>query len=203
MRVYVYLHTNQSVLKMKESYTATPRLLYVATQLFLKQGFAATSVDQICRTTGVSKGAFFHYYRSKDEAAEAAIEYYWELLDEYLFFGLELFEPKPKLERIRERMIELPEHLHFENGSLLGVLANEVEVSQAGIREKLESVYDRWSGKLAEALEATGYEAHFSKRLARQWIAVYEGAVAQAKAYNDKTIIREQLELFAKLAYRQ
>lgn len=188
---------------MKDSYTATPRLLYVATQLFLKQGFAATTVDQICRTTGVSKGAFFHYYRSKDEAAEAAIDYYWGLLDDYLFGGLELFEPNPKLERIRERMIELPEHLHFENGSLLAVVANEAADSQAGIRTKLEETYDRWSGKLAAALEATGYEPQFSRRLARHWIAVYEGAVAQAKAHRDMSIVREQLELFGKLAYRQ
>ncbi|MBL0061877.1 MAG: TetR/AcrR family transcriptional regulator [bacterium] len=188
---------------MRESYTATPRLLYVATQLFLKQGFAATSVDQICRTTGVSKGAFFHYYHSKDDAAEAAIDYFWELLDDYLFGGLDLFEPSPKIERIRERMIELPEHLHFENGSLLAVVANEVSDSQRGIRVKLEETYDKWSDKLAAALEATGYETQFSKRLARQWIAVYEGAVAQAKAHGDKNIIREQLELFGKLAYRQ
>lgn len=187
---------------MYESYTATPRLLYVALQLFLKQGFAATSLDQICRTTGVSKGAFFHYYHSKDEAAEAAIESYWELLDDYLFGGLEHFEPSPKLERIRERMIEMPEQLHFENGSLLGVLANEVTDAHAGMRAKLAETYDRWSSKLANALEATGYETHFSKRLARQWIAVYEGAVAQAKAQGDKYIIREQLELFGKLAYR-
>ncbi len=187
---------------MRDSYTATPRLLYVATQLFLKQGFAATSVDQICRTTGVSKGAFFHYYRTKDEAAEAAIEYFWELLDDYLFGGLEFFEPTPRLERIRERMIELPEHLHFENGSLTAILVNEVGDSQAGIRAKIEETYDRWSGKLAAALEATGYETQFSQRLARQWIAVYEGAVAQAKAHRDNNIVREQLELFRKLAYR-
>lgn len=187
---------------MHDSYTATPRLLYVATQLFLKQGFAATSVDQICRTTGVSKGAFFHYYSSKDEAAEAAIVYFSELLDEYLFSGLQFFQPKERLARVHERVIEMPEHLHFAEGTLFAILAREVTDTQRGIRERLAAAYTHWAGKLAELFIANGYEESFSFRLARQWIAVYEGALAQAKASGDKSIIGEQLILFGKLVNR-
>ncbi len=187
---------------MRESYTATPRLLYVATQLFLKQGFAATSVDQICRTTGVSKGAFFHYYASKDAVAEAAVVYFGELLDEYLFSGLQFFQAKERLARVHERTIEMPQHLHFAEGTLFAVLAREATETQTVLRERLASAYEHWAYKLAELLIANGYQESYSTRLARQWIAVYEGAVAQAKASGDKSIIGEQLMLFGKLVNR-
>jgi len=188
---------------MRNSYTATPRILYVATQLFVKQGFAATSVDQICRTTGVSKGAFFHYYKSKDEAGEIAIEFFWELVDDYLFSGLEFISSKERIERVLERFREMPFHLHFESGSLFAVMAHEVTDEQTAIRVKLAQAYQNWAGKLAALLSTPARDEEACARLARQWIAVYEGAVAQAKTFRDKTIVREQLELFRRLSLLQ
>nr|WP_232661495.1 TetR/AcrR family transcriptional regulator [Pseudonocardia sp. TRM90224] len=43
------------------------RLLEVATRLFAKQGFERTSVAQIVETAGVTKGALYHYFDSKDD----------------------------------------------------------------------------------------------------------------------------------------
>ncbi|RCW39538.1 TetR family transcriptional regulator [Halopolyspora algeriensis] len=43
------------------------RLLRVATRLFAEQGFETTSVQQIVDTAGVTKGAMYHYFGSKDD----------------------------------------------------------------------------------------------------------------------------------------
>jgi len=184
---------------MKDSYAATPRLLYVALQLFMKQGFSATSVEQICRTTGVSKGAFFHYYRSKDEIALAALDYYWELLDDYLFGGLGDFEPIARHQRVRERFRDINSHFHFQNGSLPAVLAHEVTPAQPEIRERLAVVYGWWTERLADALLAGGLDPTRVALSARHWIAVYEGAVAQSKAAGDKEVVRQMMIEFDSL----
>jgi AcrR family transcriptional regulator len=42
------------------------QLLETATRLFSKHGYANTSVAQICAEAGVSKGALYHHYKSKD-----------------------------------------------------------------------------------------------------------------------------------------
>jgi len=43
------------------------RILQSARQLFAAQGFEHTGVDQICRNAGISKGAFYHHFCSKDD----------------------------------------------------------------------------------------------------------------------------------------
>ena len=50
--------------------TRTPvkeRLLSVATRLFARHGFESTSVQDIVDAAGVTKGAMYHYYGSKDD----------------------------------------------------------------------------------------------------------------------------------------
>jgi AcrR family transcriptional regulator len=43
------------------------RLLSVATRLFARHGFEGTSVQDIVDAAGVTKGAMYHYYGSKDD----------------------------------------------------------------------------------------------------------------------------------------
>ncbi|KRV49853.1 TetR family transcriptional regulator [Wenjunlia vitaminophila] len=43
------------------------RLLAVATRLFAAQGFERTSVQEIVDAAGVTKGAMYHYFSSKDD----------------------------------------------------------------------------------------------------------------------------------------
>jgi len=48
------------------------RLLEAAAELIQVQGYAATTVDEICHRAGVTKGSFFHHFRSKDQLAIAS-----------------------------------------------------------------------------------------------------------------------------------
>jgi TetR/AcrR family transcriptional repressor of nem operon len=60
----------------KHGASTRERILAVAHELVLKQGYAATSLDQILERTGLTKGAFFYHFKSKDELARALFEQY-------------------------------------------------------------------------------------------------------------------------------
>ncbi len=50
------------------------RILDTATNLFSTHGFDGTSVDDILTAVGITKGAFYHYFKSKDALCEAILE---------------------------------------------------------------------------------------------------------------------------------
>ncbi|WP_328608288.1 TetR/AcrR family transcriptional regulator [Amycolatopsis sp. NBC_00345] len=54
--------------RVLEEQAAVPRrLLQQATKLFAKKGFDRTSVQEIVEAAGVTKGAMYHYFGSKDD----------------------------------------------------------------------------------------------------------------------------------------
>ena len=57
------------------------RLLEAATRLFSQQGYEATGVAEICAIAGVSKGAFYHHFESKQAVFLALLEDWLARLD--------------------------------------------------------------------------------------------------------------------------
>lgn len=50
------------------------RILDTATNLFSTHGFAGTSIDDILQAVGITKGAFYHYFHSKDHLCQAVLD---------------------------------------------------------------------------------------------------------------------------------
>jgi AcrR family transcriptional regulator len=57
------------------------RILQVARQAFASQGYDATGVAEICRSAGVSKGAFYHHFPSKQAVFLALLDEWLAALD--------------------------------------------------------------------------------------------------------------------------
>lgn len=63
---------------MEKEHDVKQELLNAAMELFYEKGYDATSVNAIIQKVGVSKGAFYHYFKSKEEVLEAVVEQYIE-----------------------------------------------------------------------------------------------------------------------------
>lgn len=46
-------------------------IIEVATKLFASQGYAATPIEKILESSGLSRGAFYHHFKSKEQIFEA------------------------------------------------------------------------------------------------------------------------------------
>ena len=81
------------------------RIVSAAWQLFYDQGFENTTVDEIIRLSGTSKGSFYHYFESKDSLIgslaylfdekyselERNIDYSRDCIDNLTYLTRELF----------------------------------------------------------------------------------------------------------------
>lgn len=64
--------------RSEQTYT---RLLQVAADCFAQQGFDATGVAEICSRAGVSKGAFYYHFPSKQALFVALLQHWMDGLD--------------------------------------------------------------------------------------------------------------------------
>src|ERR1700683_3655195 len=53
-------------------------ILKTARNLMLKYGYAATSVDDICSGSGVTKGSFYHFFETKEALGLAVLNRFYE-----------------------------------------------------------------------------------------------------------------------------
>lgn len=65
---------------MKKGEESRQRLIECAAELFWKNGYSATGISEILKQTGLPKGSFYFYFKSKDDLAAAVAEYYQKIL---------------------------------------------------------------------------------------------------------------------------
>ncbi|MEO7774290.1 MAG: VOC family protein [Steroidobacteraceae bacterium] len=78
---------------------ARTAILNATLNLVRKQGWSATSVHQLCKAVGVTKGAFFHHFASKEHLGVAAARH-WETVTAPLFADAQYHRHADPLDRI-------------------------------------------------------------------------------------------------------
>ena len=101
-------------MKKKNSRNTKGKIVSAAWQLFYRQGYDDTTIDEIVEASGTSRGSFYHYFEGKD-ALLSSLSY---LFDE-------------KYEELMETMdtnLSPIEKLIFLNQELFGMIENTVSV---------------------------------------------------------------------------
>jgi len=181
---------------------ARTRLLEAARDVIRTKGFAATTIDDLCKVAGVTKGAFFHHFRSKESLGIAAAEF-WAETTGALFENAPYHEPDDPLDRVLayidfRRAIISDDIPAFT--CLVGTLAQEVHVTAPPIRDAAAaSIFghsETLEADIAAAIQDRGIEPDgwTAASLARHFQAVIQGGFILAKAGNDPDLARESID---------
>ena len=177
--------------------SARAALIAAAHQLVRRQGYAATTVDQICAAAGVTKGAFFHHFASKEALAIGAIEGWTDR-------ARPLFELPPHT-RLDDPLDRLLGHIDFRLSMLdgptedytcfVGTMVQEAYATSDRIRAACEASINAYCEALAPDIQAAmdlyGVPDDITAiGLAQHVQSVLQGAFVLAKTTNDPAIAR-------------
>ena len=176
------------------------KLLDAALHVIRAKGYAATTVDDICHKAGVTKGSFFHHFKSKDELALAAA-LYWGTMTGGFFAAAPYHKLKDPLERLlgyvdfRGEILQgdLPDYT-----CLLGTLVQETYATHPDIRAACDRGLSTHIAILTRDVEAAkrlyAPDAPWSAASVGYFIqAVLQGAFIFAKAKQGPEVVRESL----------
>lgn len=124
---------------MKEKEKA---IIEAAIKLYATKGFASTSIQEIVTESGISKGAFYLYFKSKDALLIAILEYYFDYIEKKLeMYEQENLSPREKfglqLTALFNTMIEHKEFIIMQSREQ-AIPLNE-EVKELMIRKYYEA----------------------------------------------------------------
>ncbi len=174
------------------------KLLNAAIEVVRKQGYAATSVDELCKKAGVTKGAFFHHFESKNALAIAAANH-WSETTGALFAGAPYHAPADPLDRVLAYIDfrrELLRGTPAEFTCFAGTTVQEAFATNDDIRAACKaSIFGH-----AETLVADISQAMRHHKVKGDWTAlslalhtqaVLQGAFVLAKATGDAAVAVE------------
>lgn len=177
--------------KSRSKPTARDKILAAAVSVVRAKGYAATTVDDLCAAAGVTKGAFFHHFKSKEDLGVAAAEF-WDTATGALFADAPYHAPADPLDRVlgyidfRKAILQgaVPEFT-----CLVGTMVQEAYDTHPAIREACkETIFTHarmLEPDIAAAIEAHGIQADWTPAsLALHTQAVLQGAFILAKAQN-------------------
>jgi TetR/AcrR family transcriptional repressor of nem operon len=185
------------------------RILDAALAVIRTKGYASTTVDDLCAKAGVTKGAFFHHFKSKEELGVEAARY-WSRVTNGLFEGAAYRKISDPLDRLlayidfRKELLrgEVPEFT-----CLVGTMVQEAYDSSPAIRDACrDSIFghsEDVSRDVEEAKRRYAPSAPWTaKSLALYIQAVLQGAFILAKSEGDSEVaadcvahLRRHLEL--------
>ncbi len=184
-------------------------LLDTAQDLIERNGFAATSVDQIIDASGSSKGAFFHHFASKQALADALVTRYvdadLEMLAAGLAAGAEIADPVEKVLAFVGFYEQWAETLLESETSCLYIAAlTERNLLDASTRAEVERGIRGWrtalAGLLADAFAAADViDGPDVEEFADHLFVTFEGAFLLCRALGSADPMRAQVRVYRQL----
>jgi TetR/AcrR family transcriptional repressor of nem operon len=204
---------NQQPGERSPSSGARSKLLDAAFSIIRRKGYAATSVDELCARAGVTKGAFFHHFPSKDSLAIAAVNQ-WRDMSAGLFAAAPYHGFDDPLDRVlgylefRKAMLRGDV---AEFSCLAGTMVQEAYETHPDIRHACDASIGGHAAEvesdIADAMKRYHIRAPWTAAsLALHTQAVLQGAFILAKAKGNAAVAEasiDHLRRYIELLFRR
>jgi TetR/AcrR family transcriptional repressor of nem operon len=188
--------------KSQKGAATRDQILNAATRLIHVQGYQSTSLDDVLRESGVGKGNFYYYFKSKEDLGYAIID---RIRRAFIERGLgPAFadtdaDPVGQLHAFFDRVLDSQRQRNCVGGCAMGNLASELSDVHEGFRQQLAGIFDAYRDHLAEAIRRGQQNGRLrsdadATRVAQFLVGALEGAILLGKVTRDITVIERCVE---------
>ena len=183
--------------------TAKEKIIDSTLEVMAGRGYRAVSVDEIITHAGVSKGSFYHSFKSKEELAMEALEEYERRGNAIIAKGAyaRIEDPVEKAMAFVRYLEDISTEL-WRQGCLLGAVSLEVAESHPQLLKKIDDLFVEFERGIATifnpALKARKVRRMTGSELSRHLLAVIEGAIITAKTHGNPEYMKEGIANFGR-----
>jgi TetR/AcrR family transcriptional repressor of nem operon len=180
---------------------ARDALIAVGTDLMRRSGYSDTTVDEMCAAAGVTKGAFFHHFPSKEALAKECLNHWREhMATAHRHAAYQSIEdPVRKVLAAVDYMIELTTNPNVEQSCLAGTTLQEVAATNPVLREAAHDCLVKGQQYFQSLLDAACRELGVkldTASLAEHWMSTVQGSLLLAKGSRDPAVVKRNLTHF-------
>jgi TetR/AcrR family transcriptional repressor of nem operon len=177
------------------------QILDAAGRLIHLRGYHSTSLDDVLRESGVGKGNFYYYFKSKEGLGFAIIDRVVQAFLERTLepaFADEAADPIEQIHGFLDRLVESHRKRNCVGGCPMGNLASELSDVHEGFRQRLAEIFEHWRVKVEGALERGRASGRLRADLdvggaAGFVVASLEGAILMAKVTRDIAVMEKSV----------
>lgn len=152
------------------------QLLDRATEFFRAKGYSATSIDEIVKACGITKGSLYYHFSGKEALALAAMDQVHEYFREHIFrLILGVNAPGANELRAFNDAVEAFFTTH-PDGCLLANLSLEMGVQNESFTQRIRQFFDDWRACYA-AVFAGHHSPNAARVLAEDAVAIVNGCI--------------------------
>ncbi len=177
------------------------KLLDAALKLMLTKGYHATTVDEICAEAKVTKGSFFHYFKSKEDAGKETIHFFEKLqLKTIHSAGLDqISDPWEKLHKYLDFFVLLANNPDSPRSCLTAIMTQELADTYSDFRGLCEDKFISNAKPLKDLLDEViiKYPPNRpldSQNLSEYFLSIYQGSLILAKSRQNRSVLVENIE---------
>ena len=168
------------------------RIVYAADQLFYQRGFNQTSFQDISDSTGIPRGNFYYYFKTKDDILDAVVQARCDSFAETLQSFDELStDPHERLMMLAE-LLDTNQDSVIESGCPIGTLSSELAKDSDTLQIRSRAVFEviqQWT-----ALQFRQLGKNQADNLAMDLLARMQGITVLACAFKDADFLQRSLK---------
>ncbi len=180
---------------VKKQQSVKSVIIKAANELFYHNGYEETSFTQIAEKANISRGNFYHHFKSKEDILYAIVDYRIDDVTKTLKEWTETIKtPKERIKRFIQ-ILRNDGNDAIEYGCPMGTLNTQLGKSHKDLQPYARGIFDLFKNFLTDQFIQLGFSKKKAEQYALHLISRNQGISVVAHTYHDIQFLKREADI--------